>query len=151
MKNLFYQSIEKQFHDYVERSKDDKKDLSNLNTLRKFWNDFINELLNNSKKYSELLSNAPDHQDPLGSLYQFFYEHEISPENGKSKIIVKDPKQREPGKVYTPRKIISFIINLIQHSINEEIPNKRNSENSIDKRNLKFADIACATGRFLTY
>jgi len=151
MKNLFYQSIEKQFHEYVKRSKYNKKDLSKLDTLRKFWNNFMNELLNNSKSYSELLSNAPDQQDPLGSLYQFFYEYEISSENGKSKIVVKDPKQREPGKVYTPRKIISFIIDLIQHSINEEIPNKRNSENNIDKKNLKVADIACGTGRFLTY
>ena len=132
MKNPFYQSIEKQFHEYIKRAKNDEKDLSKLDTLRKFWNNFMKELLNNSKKYSELLSNAPDQQDQLGSLYQFFYEHEISSENGKSKIIVKDPKQREPGKVYTPRKIISFIIDLIKHSINEEKPNKKKNVENIE-------------------
>ncbi len=154
MKNHFYQSIEKQFHEYVKRSRDDKKDLYKLNTIRNLWHNFMKELLNNSMKYSELLSYAPDQQDPLGSLYQFFYEHEISPENGKFKIIIKDPKQREPGKVYTPRKIISFIINLVKHSINEETPNKKNSEyikSSFSKQNLKIADIACGTGRFLTH
>ena len=151
MKNLFYQSIEKQFHEYVKRSKYNKKDLSKLNTLRKLWLNFMNELLNNSEKYSELLSNAPDQQDQLGSLYQFFYEHEIIPENGKSKIKVKDPKQREPGKVYTPRKIISFIIDLIKHRNNEENPKKKNREKNIGKHHLKVADIACGTGRFLTH
>jgi SAM-dependent methyltransferase len=155
MKNLFYQSIEKQFHEYVKRSRYDKKDLSKLNTLRKLWHNFMNELLNNSENYSELLSNAPDQQDQLGSLYQFFFEHKISRENGKSKIIVKDPKQREPGKVYTPRKIISFIIDLIKHSIDEDISDKKkkseNNENNINKKNLKIADIACGTGRFLTH
>jgi len=151
MKNLFYQSIEKQFHEFVKRSRYDKNDLSKLNTLRKLWNNFMNELLNNSKKYSELLSNAPDQQDQLGSLYQFFYEHDIIPENGKSKIIVKDPKQREPGKVYTPRKIISFIIDLINHSINEETPKKKNIKNNNSKQLLKVADIACGTGRFLMH
>jgi len=125
MKNLFYQSIEKQFHEYVKRSEYNKKDLSKLYTLRKLWLSFMNKLLNNSGKYPKLFSNAPDQQDQLGSLYQFFYEHEIIPENGKYKIKVMDPKQREPGKVYTPRKIISFIIDLIKHRINEENPKKK--------------------------
>jgi len=154
MKNLFYQSIEKQFHEYVKRAKYNKKDLSKLNILRKLWHNFLIELLNNSDKYSELLSNAPDQQDQLGSLYQFFYEHDIIPENGKSKIKVKDPKQREPGQVYTPRVIISFIINLIKHRINEENPKKKNIKNieiNNSKQQLKVADIACGTGRFLTY
>ena len=151
MKNLFYQSIEKQFHEYVKRSRYNKADLSKLNTLQKLWHNYMNELLNNSKNYSELLSIAPDQQDPLGSVYQFFYEHDITPENGKSKIIVMDPKQREPGKVYTPRKIISLIINLIKHSILEDISSKKKSETNKNKQHLKIADIACGTGRFLTH
>ena len=127
MKNLFDRAIEKQFHEYVKRAKCDKKDLSKLYTLRKLWQNFMNEIVNKSQKYSELLSIAPDQQDRLGSLYQFFYEHDIIPENGNFKIIIKDPKQREPGKVYTPRIIISFIINLIKHSINEDYSRKKKS------------------------
>ncbi len=138
MKNLLDRAIEKQFAIFIAIG---KKDLSKLYTLRNLWHNFMNEILNTSQKYSELLSIAPDQQDQLGSLYQFFYEHDIIPENGKFKIIVKDPKQREPGKVYTPRKIISFINDLLKHSIKEEVPNK----------NLKVADIACGTGRFLTH
>ncbi len=151
MKNLFDRAIVKQFHEYVKRSRYDKKQLSNLNTLRNLWHNFMNEILNTSQKYSELLSIAPDQQDQLGSLYQFFYEHAITPENGKYKIIIKDPKQREPGQVYTPRKIISFIINLIKHCINEENPKKKNTEKNIGKQHLKVADIACGSGRFLTH
>ncbi len=151
MKNLFYQSIEKQFHEYLKRSRYDKKDLSKVNTLRNLWQNFMNELLNNNQNYTELLSIAPDQQDPLGSLYQFFYEHKIIPEKGKLRIIVKDPKQREPGKVYTPRKIISFIINLIKNSINKDFPNKKSNENNNSKQQLKIADISCGTGRFLTH
>ena len=151
MKNLFDRAIEKQFHDYVKRSKYNKKDLSESNTLRNLWQNFMNEILNNSQKYSELLSIAPDQQDQLGSLYQFFYEHKIIPENGKFRIIVKDPKQREPGKVYTPRKIITFIIKLIKHSINEDFSSKKKNGNNNSKHHLKIADISCGTGRFLTH
>ncbi len=151
MNNPFFQSIEKHFQEYLKKSRYNEKDLSNTNTLRNLWYKFMKELLNKSQNYSELLSIAPDQQDPLGSLYQFFYKHEIIPEKGRFKINVKDPKQRELGKIYTPHKIISFIVNLIKHSINEDIPNRTNFENFIDKRILKIADIACGTGRFLTH
>ncbi|QEE15108.1 N-6 DNA methylase [Promethearchaeum syntrophicum] len=151
MKNHFYQSIEKQFHEYIKRANSSKEDLAKLNTLQNFWNKFMNELLINRKKYSKLLSNAPDQQDPLGSVYQFFYEHELTLENRKLKIIVKDPKQREPGKVYTSRKIISFIIDLIKHSKYQEDSKKKKIKNKSGKQKTKVADIACGTGRFLTH
>ncbi len=50
MKNHFYQLIEKQFHEYVKRAKNNEEDLSKLNTLQKLWLNFMNELLINSKK-----------------------------------------------------------------------------------------------------
>ncbi|MHA1719948.1 MAG: Eco57I restriction-modification methylase domain-containing protein [Promethearchaeota archaeon] len=146
---LLFHSVEMHFHKYLEKNRYDKKKNSNLVLLQKLWYEFMKEILKNSQKYAKLLSNIPNQQDRLGNLYQFFYENEIIIEKGGFKICTRNPKDRDRGKVYTPLKIISFIIDLIQYNINEDIRKRKKINSTNVEAKLKIADIACGTGRFL--
>lgn len=79
--------------------------------------------------------------DPLGAIYHFFFQHHLKWDGTKLRIIEKSPKLRKSGRVYTPEKIIYYIIKLVIKI--------QNSERLNHDKSIKVADISCGTGRFL--
>ncbi|MHA2000478.1 MAG: Eco57I restriction-modification methylase domain-containing protein [Promethearchaeota archaeon] len=85
----------------------------------------------------------------MDDLYEYFLRYKLKGKGTKENpwiVLEKEPKERIRGKFYTPSEVIQFIIAHVELNRNKYKSLKLPQSEEID---LKIADIACGTGKFL--